>query len=157
MGIVVSLIPERCRSSRSLRYYDRIMMVAMPRTTGMLRPGQLGLLLGMLLLAHLGAMALSHHDMAATPVVQEASDLPIVAVSERVAAAPMACPGGLGECMLAWRAPSDDTPLALLVGASILGGVPYLLSAAFTWHLPPYALGPPKRVSPQVLLQVFRI
>lgn len=132
-------------------------MVAMPRAQGMLRPGQLGLLLGMLLLAHLGAMAFAHHDMMVTPVVQEGTDLPIVAVSEGMALAPTACLGGPGECMLAWRAPNDDTSLRLLVGASILGGVPHLLSAALTWHLPPYALGPPKRVSPQVLLQVFRI
>lgn len=130
----------------------------MQRQNWMLRPEQLGLLLGLLLLAHLGVMAFSHHGMLDAPMVEDLADLPMVTPDELITATPMACPGSFGDCMLAWRLPTSDGLLQALISSPALADVAVLFDTAFLlWRLAPYALGPPKRVSPQALLQVFRI
>jgi hypothetical protein len=134
------------------------MMVAMQRKR-MLRPAQLGLLLGLLLLAHLGVMAFSDHGMLVAPMLEELAERPMLGSDEELAATPMACPGGFGDCMLAWRLPTKSELQQALITSPTPTAMSVLLSADFyySWQLAPYALGPPKRVSPQVLLQVFRI
>ncbi len=131
--------------------------MAMQRVTRTLQPEQLGLFLGLLLLAHLGAMAFSHHGMMATPAVQEMADLPMAVLAEGAAAASPACPGGFGNCMLAWRAPDVSSLLQLPSSVLLPLGLPPLLGTDVKWVQPLHALGPPARVKLQVLLQVFRM
>jgi hypothetical protein len=134
------------------------MTVAMQRQKPNLRPEQLGLLLSLLLLAHLGLMAFSHHGMLAAPMVEELSERPMVEPGGELAATPMACPGGIGDCMLAWRQPTKSELVPALISSQALPDVSALIGAAsLPWQLAPYAHGPPKQVSAEVLLQVFRI
>ena len=132
-------------------------MIAASQRRQIFQPGQLGLLFALLLLAHLGVMALSGLGMMVTPASQEMTDSPVSGPSERLAEPPMDCPGSSGDCMLAWRLPGSDGLIHGLLGPSSFRGLTDPRDEARTADLASPTHGPPRWASLQVLLQVFRI
>lgn len=141
---------------RLLRYDDCTVIAASQRRQ-IFQPGQLGLLFALLLLAHIGVMALSGNGVTVTPASQEMADSPVSGPAERLAEPPMACPGSFGDCMLAWRLPGSNGLMQGILGPSSFGGLTDLRDEARTADLASTTHGPPRWASLQVLLQVFRI
>ena len=139
-----------------LRYDHRVVIVTGQRFQN-LRLGQPGLLLGLLLLAHLGAMAFSAHGEMVAPVERVMVELVGAGPAERRAEPPLACAGGSGDCMLAWRPTGSPMSLHGEIASSPQAGQFDLLDAGHPAQPVSPPRGPPRWASLQVLLQVFRI
>lgn len=120
------------------------------------RLGQPGLLLGLLLLAHFGAMAFSAHGVMGASAERAMVDLVGAGPAEHLAEPPMACSGSSGGCMLAWRLPGSLMPLHAEIGPSFQAGLTDLLEGGHPADLVSPPRDPPRWASLQVLLQVFR-
>ena len=115
------------------------------------------LLLVLLLLGHLGVMALPTVSIGSEMLGVSASDPEMVASDAQITPAPMSCPAGAGDCMLAWAparaaggfSGSTDHPATTDTFPLVAAG-PAPVPAS-------NALSPPQRGDLQTLLQVFRL
>jgi len=117
---------------------------------------QLGVLLVLLVLGYIGMMALSSHGTGEGASMDVGSELHAVHADGHIAAAPMSCPAGAGDCMLAWARPKAETTTAV-VAPLVVTGLHILLDGSRSLAPSSYALSPPRTVSAQALLQVFRM
>lgn len=150
-------VPKESPHRRGLLRYDHRVVIVTGQRIQNLRLGQPGLLLGLLLLAHLGAMAFSAHGEMVAPVERVMAELVGAGPAERLAEPPMACSGNSGDCMLAWRLPGSLMALHGEVAPSSQADLIDLLDAGHPAPLTSPPRGPPRWASLQVLLQVFRI
>ncbi len=134
-------------------------MLRLPRSSQWTwsRGSQLGVLLVLLLLGHLGVMAISSHAMGEDGTTQVVSELQSAPTVSSVAASPMSCPGGAGNCMLAWARPNAETTTTGVVAPLVVSGLHVVLAGGHSLAPSTYALSPPRYASVQVLLQVFRL
>ena len=125
-----------------------------------MRAGQrgthIGFVLVLLLIGHLSIMAFPSQTMGQEMLSQEGSDFATVASDEQVAPPPPSCPGGPGDCMLAWsQAMTSAASPGSIDQVAVNDVLPEFsvgsLRAPFA-----YGLSPPRQANLQVLLQVFR-
>ena len=121
------------------------------------RDTHIGFVLVLLLISHLSIMAFRSQTMGQEMLSQDGSDSAIVASDEWVTPPLSSCPGGPGDCMLAWsQAMTSAASLGSIDQVAVTDVLPELSVGALRAPFA-YGLSPPGQANLQVLLQVFRI